>query len=234
MTFDEIIIELEKYGNAQTKKVLMNNGAMEPLYGVKVGDLKKIQKKIKKDYKLSMTLFETGNYDCMYLAGLIADEKMMTKEDLSSWMALTNSHAIAEYTVAWITAESDYGFEMAEEWMKSDNELYQTAAWSVMTSLSMLSGVEIEDEYWEDLIGKAVLEINSANNRVKYSINNFIIAMGGYNNDLSNLALEAARKIGKVEVDMGKTACKVPDAESYIERMIKMGRMGKKKKKARC
>jgi hypothetical protein len=35
-------------GNEQTKKIHLRHGAIEPLFGVKVGDLKAIQKKVKK------------------------------------------------------------------------------------------------------------------------------------------------------------------------------------------
>ena len=56
----------------------MNHGAKEPFFGVKVGDLKKILKKTKKNHELSLELYKTGNSDAMYLAGLMADEKKIT------------------------------------------------------------------------------------------------------------------------------------------------------------
>jgi len=77
---------LEEYENEGTKKVFIKHGAREPFYGVKVQDLKKIVKKIKKDYRLSLELYETGNSDAMYLAGLIADPNVMTKDDLKNWV----------------------------------------------------------------------------------------------------------------------------------------------------
>ena len=48
MTVNDIMQELEACGSEQTKKILLKHGVQEPLYGVKVEDLKKIQKKIKK------------------------------------------------------------------------------------------------------------------------------------------------------------------------------------------
>ena len=47
-------------------------------------------------------------------------------------------------------------------------------------------------------------------------------------------AKAAAKKIGKVEVDMGDTACKVPLATEYIAKVEKMGRVGKKRKTMKC
>lgn len=42
---------------------------------------------------------------------------------------------------------------------------------------------------------------------------------------------ELAKTIGKVNVSMGKTSCKVPLAEDYIEKMITMNKIGIKRKK---
>ena len=82
MTSAEIIAQLKSLGNESTKKVLMKHGAREPFYGVKVEDLKMIVKPVKKDYQLSLELFDSVISDAMYLAGLIADETKMTKKDL--------------------------------------------------------------------------------------------------------------------------------------------------------
>src|SRR3569832_1799209 len=74
MTVPEIMSYLEAKGSESIKKILVKHGVKEPFFGVKVGDLKPIQKKIKKDYQLAKNLYTTGNADAMYLAGLIADD----------------------------------------------------------------------------------------------------------------------------------------------------------------
>ena len=62
----------------------------------------------------------------------------------------------------------------------------------------------------------------------------YVICVGGYVKPLLNKAKAGARQIGVVTVDMGETACKVPDALAYIEKMESMGRIGKKRKTMRC
>ena len=66
--------------------MMFNHGVKEPIFGVKIEDMKKIQKRIKKDYQLALDLYDTGIYDAMYLAGLIADDAKMTKKDLQHWV----------------------------------------------------------------------------------------------------------------------------------------------------
>src|SRR5215204_2639890 len=87
MTAKQIIAELKPLGQESYKRLLLKNyGVKEPCFGVKISDLKKIEKQIKKDYQLALDLYETGNYDAMYLAGLIADDARMTKADLRRWV----------------------------------------------------------------------------------------------------------------------------------------------------
>nr|OCA01026.1 DNA alkylation repair enzyme [Leptospira interrogans serovar Copenhageni/Icterohaemorrhagiae] len=81
MNIEQIMKDLEKMGTPSVKKIFINHGAQEPLFGVKIADLKKnSEKKLKKNNVLSLELYKTGNADAMYLAGLIADEKEIQKK----------------------------------------------------------------------------------------------------------------------------------------------------------
>jgi 3-methyladenine DNA glycosylase AlkD len=227
--------QLKSYGNETTKRIFINHGAREPLYGVKVQDLKKIVKKIRKDYKLSLELYDTGNSDAMYLAGLIADEKAMTKLDLQKWVKGAYWYMISDYTVPWIAAESNFGEELALEWIESDQEFIASAGWATLSSLvSVKPDDDLNIEILDALLDRAGKEIHSAQNRVRYSMNGFVIATGSYFKALSDKALRIGEHIGKVHVDMGGTACKVPLATQYIQKVIDRGNLGKKRKMARC
>lgn len=235
MTKDEVFKELESYGNEGTKNVLIKHGAREPFYGVKVQDLKKIVKKIKKDYQLSLELYDSGNSDAMYLAGLIADEKMMSKEDLQKWVKGAYWYMISEYTVPWVAAESEFGFELALEWIESKEENTAAAGWATLSSLvAVKNDEELDVNLLKNLIARVEKEIHTSSNRVKYTMNGFVISVGAYVSALTNLAMKHAEKIGKVDVYMGKTSCKVPFAPEYLQKIIDKGRIGKKKKTARC
>ena len=235
MNSNEILNELSKLGNPNTKKILIKHGAKEPFYGVKVADLKKIQKRIKKDYKLSLELFDTGNSDAMYLAGLIADEDKITKKDLNKWAKNAYWYMLSEYTVAWIAAESRFGWELTLKWIQSENENIASAGWSTLSSLvAIKDDLELDISALKKLLDRVEKEIDNSQNRVRYTMNGFVISVGAYVKPLTKSALSTAKKIGIVKVDMGGTACKVPKADEYINKIINMGRVGKKKKMARC
>ena len=60
------------------------------------------------------------------------------------------------------------------------------------------------------------------------------IAAGAHVQSLTSLALSTGEKIGRVEVDMGDTACEVPFAPDYIREVEKRGAIGKKRKSVKC
>src|SRR5688572_15937162 len=138
MTAAEIVNELRTLGSDSYKKILFNHGIVEPVFGVKIEELKKYQKRIKKDHRLALDLYDTGIYDAMYLAGLIADEAKMTKKDLREWLAKANCDALCGSTVAWVTAESGHGWDLALEWIESKDESIATAGWETLGCLVAL------------------------------------------------------------------------------------------------
>jgi 3-methyladenine DNA glycosylase AlkD len=235
MTLDQVMKELKGYGNDSTKRIFINHGAREPFFGVKVQDLKILVKKIGKDYKLSIELYDTGNSDAMYLAGLIADEKAMTRQDLQKWAKGAYWYMISDYTVPWIAAESNFGMELAMEWIESEEEFITSAGWATLSSLvSIKPDDEFNIEMLSTLLDRVEKEIHSAQNRVRYSMNGFVISTGSYVKALTDKAIRIGESIGTVNVDMGGTACKVPLATQYIQKVIDRGSLGKKRKMARC
>ena len=87
---------------------------------------------------------------------------------------------------------------------------------------------------YSKLLDTVEKEIHAAQNRVRYTMNGFVIAIGAHIKELTEKSKKVASKIGKVNVEMGGTACKVPLATDYIKKLEEKGRIGKKRKMARC
>jgi DNA alkylation repair enzyme len=235
MTAKQIMTELEAKGSPGIKKILLQHGVREPFFGVKIADMKPIQKKIKVDYALAKELFATGNADAQYLAGLIADDMRMTKADLQTWVKQALSQNIGEYTVPWVAAGSAHGYELAKEWIDSPKAYIAAAGWSTLANIAALvPDDKLDIPGLKALLARALQEIHKAPNRVVYTMNNFVICLGAYVNPLSAEATAAAKKIGPVTVDVGGTECKVPVATEFIKRAQEKGSLKKKKKTVKC
>ena len=236
-TVSSILAELRKVSDAQTKKTLVRHGAPpDKVYGVKVGAMKPIAKKIRGEQQLGLDLYDTGNRDAMYLAGLIVDGSKMTKRQLDAWIKKSGGYAgISESTVVWVAAEHPDAVAIARKWIKSKDATTATAGWCLYAGcLAILPDEALDLDEIQALMDHVVANMHTAPNRVRYQMNQFVICVGCYVEPLLQQAKAAARLIGKVEVDMGDTACRTPLATDYIAKVEKMGRVGKKRKTLKC
>jgi len=235
MTLEEVMKQLEEMGTEQTKKTFLRHGAKEPFFGVRVGDLKKLVKYVKKDRDLALALYDTGNSDAMYLAGLSVQPKTMTKDLLKHWANKAYWYMLAEYTVAGVAAESDFALELAREWIRADQETIATCGWSTYANyLSITPDDQLDLEEILALLHQVRDTIHQERNRVRYTMNNFVISVGAYVVALHEEAVKVAERIGKVHVDVGETACKVPLATEYIDKIKARGTIGAKRKTCIC
>lgn len=233
MTKTEVLKQLQSLGSASIKNIYLNHGAKEPFYGVKVSDLKIIHKKIKGDQQLAMELYDSGVSDAMYLAGLVADGSKMTKKQLQDWAKKASWYMLSEYTVPWVTAESPLAHELALEWIESKNASIASSGWATLAGLLALKpDSEIDTKEVKAMLSRIEKTIHQAPNRVRYVMNGYVIAAGGYVAALTEQAIAVGKKIGEVKVDLGNTACQVPSSPEYIQKVRDRG--AKKKKTLKC
>jgi hypothetical protein len=137
--------------------------------------------------------------------------------------------------VSWVAAESLHGWDLALEWIESSKENTAVTGWTTLSSLvGIKDDSDLDQAKLKALILRVQAEIHSAPNRVRYAMNGFVIAVGTYVQSLTEFALQTGKKIGEVTVDVGDTACKVPYAPDYIEKVRKRGTIGRKRKTAKC
>ena len=236
-TATSIMAELKSKGKEQTRKIYARHG-MDParILGVSTADMKVIAKTIKGQQALACELYATGIMEAMYLAGMVTDGAKLTRDQLNQWAEGADGlQMIAEYTVPWLAVDNPNGRALALKWMKSKKEHIAAAGWSTYCGLvSLLPDEELDLEEIQSLLDTAVKQAHTTPNRVRYTMNTFVISVGSYVKPLLKQAKAAARQIGAVKVDMGETACKVPLATECIEKIEAMGRVGQKKKPIRC
>lgn len=235
MKAKDILAELEPMGKESYKKVMRNHGVREPFYGVKIEDMKKIVKRLGPRYELALELYDTGVYDAMYLAGLVADDEKMTRKDLQHWVEGAYCAGLCEYTVPWVASGSPHGWKLALEWIESQVENTATAGWSTLSSIaSTRPDDELDLPKYKELLDRVARSIHTAPNRVRYVMNGLVIAAGSYLAPLTDHAMKHAKSIGPVQVDMNGTSCKVPLALQYIEKAQARGSLTRKRKSAKC
>jgi 3-methyladenine DNA glycosylase AlkD len=217
MTIKEAMGALEKAGSAQIRKTYARHGAAEPMFGVSFAFLKSLTKRIGVDHDLAVALWGTGNFDARNLAVKIADPARMSPGDLDRWARDYQVRMCGMY-MASLTAEGPHAPAKAAQWLASKKETERCTGWGLVGQMASRDEAT-PDAWFADLLARIERTIRSAPNFEREAMNHAVIAIGGRSAALRKAALAAARRIGKVEVDHGDTACKTPEAGPYIEKL---------------
>jgi len=213
----EVMRLLEEAGSEQTRKTYARHGAKGPMFGVKFGDLFKLMKRIDVDHALARELWATGNVDARNLAMKIADPREITPADLDRW-ALENELRMCNLYVATLAAESPHGRSTLRRWLGASDERLLAAGWTLLGRLS-----DLDESFPEDELLRRVAEIErslqAAPNEVRSDMNRALISVGGRSPALRRAVTAAAKRIGRVSIDHGDTACKTPDSIETVEKM---------------
>jgi len=186
------------------------------MYGVKFGDMAKLVREIKQDHALALELWDSGNHDARVLATMIADPDQLTAKTFTAWIKEVDNH-VTSYQVAGIAAKSAAGRKLMTKWMAARGEWPSATGWGILAQVaSEPDAVSIADA--RKYLATIEKQIHDSKNRVKYSMNTAMIALGAYVPKLEDDAVRIAERIGQVEVDHGLTACKTPLAEPYIRK----------------
>jgi hypothetical protein len=235
MTLAQVMAELAAKGSEATKRLLLKHGAKEPFFGVKIGDLKPLHKKLQGGQALALQLYATGNGDAQYLAGMIADGAKMTPAQLNQWAGTAGWNMISGTIVPWVASEHPDGFALAVKWIDSKNEGVAVSGWKTLNALAtIVPDDRLPVKRFSALLDRVAKSMPAAPDDVRSAMNGFIIACGAYIAPLGDQAIATARKLGRVEIDMGDTACQVPDAEEYILKYRRGAPSAPKRKTVRC
>jgi 3-methyladenine DNA glycosylase AlkD len=208
--------ELEKAGTAQFRKTWARHGAVEPMFGVSFAVMKTMVKRIGVDHDLVLQLWDTGNHDARTLAVKIADPTKVAGKDLDRWAGQTWARMCGGY-VAMLAAEGPQGPAKAKQWLAASEPRLRASGWLLVGHLSNLDE-KTPDAWFQKHIETIEKSIHEVPDVEREAMNSALIMIGGRSPALRKTATAAAKRIGKVEVDHGDTACKTPEAVPYIEK----------------
>lgn len=220
----QIVAQLRPLGQDGYKRILLNHGVVEPVFGVKIEELKKIQKMVKKDYQLALDLYDTGIYDAMYLAGLIADDKAMSQADLRHWVRHATSATLSQYTVPWVAAQGVHGRVLALEWIDAAEPRIVVSGWATLSSLVALTDDDRLDlAELRALMQRVQATMAAQPPSVQSAMTGFLSAVGSYVAPLT----QAVTEISAGPLQLAAVA-------EAIRKLEQRGTLGKKRKTVKC
>jgi 3-methyladenine DNA glycosylase AlkD len=215
MNLNEAMQELEALGSEQTRKTWHRHGAAEPMFGVKFGDLARLQKRIKVNQSLAAELWKTENHDARLLACMVADASVITEKELKVLASTVKDSTTAE-ALANLASRTPLAAKIREAWL-ADPKLLR-AGWSMVGHCAK-DGASLDEATSLGYIKRIEAEIHKAENWTRRTMMYALIGLGARSAATRKAAEDAVRRIGSVAFDPGNTACEFPDGAAYIVRI---------------
>lgn len=216
---NEIMQTLEAAGTAQNRKIYARHGVSGEQFGVSFANIRKLQKKHYPNTALAKELWKTGNADAMTLGALIADPAEFTEKDADVWLKDISYYGHSNM-LGGLVGKTAFADKKMKEWMKSKAEITKHCGYDVLATRLRIDPNSVSDADCKKILKTIEKEIHTSPNRARNGMNMALIAIGGWKPALTDMAIEAAKRIGKVDVDHGETGCKTADAVPYIKKMV--------------
>ena len=220
MNTRDVLATLERAGKPQTAAIYKRHGSGDNVFGALTSDIARLQKKIKVDHELAMELWKTGYAEARILALQVADPDKLGRADAERLLKDGPGHFVGCY-LSPLVARSPIAEETMRAWMKSPDEHTREMGYGIFGARLKDDPGSVSDADAEKVLTTIEKEIHRSPNWARYAMNAALIGIGTFKPALRKKAIEAARRIGKVEVDHGETSCKTPDAVPYIEKASK-------------
>lgn len=218
MTTHEILTQLKSLGDAARRAHNTKAGAPDNQFGVKLGDIRVIAKKIKTDHELALKLWQTGNVEAQLLATLIIKPKSLSAVEVDKLTRSTTCAQVADWLNSYVVAEHPEKETLREKWMKAKDRWAARAGWHFTASRVNKGADDLDLPALLDRIEK---EMPMAAPEVQWTMNNTLAAIGIHDPKLRKRAVAIGEKIGLYSDWPVSKGCTPPYVPVWVDFMVK-------------
>lgn len=193
-------------------------------YGIGLTRLRALAKQIGRDHQLAKTLWKSDVYDAKIVGLLIDDPKQMTREQVEKQIDSGLNEGMLVHVFATCgapLAKTPFAFELASQWMDSDDEIRRRCGYALLYELSKKNPKGMDDAYLLDRIGRIQNTIHDQPMWVREAMNTALFGIGKRNKQLNAAAIRAAKAIGPVDVDYGDdNRCEPLDVLKHLGKLF--------------
>ena len=217
MNLSAVLSNLKALGDEKVRKQHIKNGARENLFGVKMGDIRTLAKKIKTDHALALQLWETENIDARMLAILILEPKKLSAAEIERMVSSEQFAWAADWFYNYIIKEYAHKDEFREKWMNTDDVMLARAGWSLTSGRIARAPEGINISATLDRIEQ---EMPQADPKVQWTMNSALAQIGINHPNHRTRALAIGEKLGIFRDYPVSKGCTSPFAPIWINEMV--------------
>lgn len=219
MTLKEALGELEAFSNETMRAHNIKHGAGNRIqFGVKMGDIRKVANKIKKNQALAWELWDTKIIDARFLATLIIDPKKLSHDDINGMVKSEKFVPVADWLYSNVIKPYPDTEPLRKEWMKSKNIMCARAGWS-LTSGCVSRNPGVLD--LPALLDRIESEMQDAAPEVQWTMNTTLAQIGINFPQYRARALAIGERLGVYRDYPVSKGCTSPFAPIWINEMVR-------------
>lgn len=217
MTIKEILTQLKALGNETVRTRNLKYGSGDDQFGVKMGDLRTIAKKIKTDHELAKDLWKTGNLEARLLATLIVVPKKLSATELEEMVSVAKFYQLADWLNSYVVKEYPDKEILRQKWMASEDIMTGRAAWSLTAGrvARCPDGLDLPA-----LLDRIESEMPVAAPEVQWTMNTTLAQIGICFPEHRDRALAIGEKLGIYRDYPVSKGCTSPFAPIWINEMV--------------
>jgi 3-methyladenine DNA glycosylase AlkD len=199
MDKDEVLTWLERRGTRRTVEGMARYGIeAQRAFGVTMGTLLTLRKRLGKDHALSVKLWESGWYEARLLAALVGDPQRVTRQQMNAWAASFENWGDCDTVCFHLFDRTPFAWEKARQWSRSPREFVKRGAFALMACLA-LHDKAASDKSFLALLPLIEKGAHDERNFVKKGVSWALRAIGRRNKALHTAALKVANRLALSE-----------------------------------
>jgi 3-methyladenine DNA glycosylase AlkD len=217
MTLEETLRQLKALGDEGIRAHNAKNGAGDNQFGVKLGDIRVLAKKIKTNHDLALSLWKTGNIDAQFLATLLIKVNLLSADEMERMVKSVNYAWVAEWLHSYVLKKHADKETLRQKWMESDDRWAARAGWQLTAGRVTKSPEGLDLEALLDRIEK---EMGAADPVVQWTMNMCLAEIGIHFPKLRKRAIAIGEKLGIYRDYPVSKGCTSPFAPIWINFMV--------------
>jgi 3-methyladenine DNA glycosylase AlkD len=216
VTLDEALTQLGALGDAKVRAQNAKSGAGDNQFGVRLGDIRALAKKIRTDHALALSLWDTANVDAQFLATLLIEPKRLSAEAMDRMVRTIAFVRVADWLNSYVVAQHPDKETLREDWLAADDRWAARAGWHLTAERvsKKPDGLDLPA-----LLDRIESEMADAEPEVQWTMNNTLAAIGIHVPKLRKRAIAIGEKLGLYRDYPVSKGCTSPFAPTWIHAM---------------
>jgi 3-methyladenine DNA glycosylase AlkD len=217
MALSETLKQLKALGNEKVRAQNAKSGAGDNQFGVSLGEIRALAKKIRSNHELALSLWENGNVDAQFLAALLIQPKKLSAKEMDRMVRSISFVRVADWLIAYVVRQHPDKETLRQGWMAADNRWAARAGWDLTSERVAKSpdGLDLPA-----LLARIEAEMADADPEVQWTMNNTLAAIGIHFPKHRKRAIAIGEALGIYRDYPVSKGCTSPFAPIWINFMV--------------